>query len=75
MVRVANTGVSAMIDPLGRITRALPLGEAGLLDATLPAPLPPTLYARLGDGPVLAMIFGLGLALWAMRRQRRVFRG
>lgn len=76
MVRVANTGISAMIDPLGRITAALPLGEAGFIDAALPAPLPPTLYARIGDGPVVALILGFGLALWTSgRRRRRSFRG
>lgn len=75
MVRVANTGISAMIDPLGRITQALPLGEAGFVDAALPAPLPPTLYARMGDGPVVALILGLGLALRTTgRRRRRAFR-
>ncbi|MEM7320595.1 MAG: apolipoprotein N-acyltransferase, partial [Pseudomonadota bacterium] len=33
MIRVANTGVSAMIDPLGRIVESLPLGTAGYVDA------------------------------------------
>ncbi|MEO9782626.1 MAG: apolipoprotein N-acyltransferase [Sedimentitalea sp.] len=62
MVRAANTGVSAMIDPWGRITDSLPLGEAGYVDAPLPAPLPSTLYARSGDSPVLCLLL-LGLIL------------
>lgn len=57
MVRVANTGVSAMIDPLGRVTASLPLGTDGFLDAELPAPLPETFYARSGDGPVAGLLF------------------
>ncbi|WP_282170743.1 apolipoprotein N-acyltransferase [Ruegeria atlantica] len=72
MMRSANTGVSAMIDPLGRVTEALPLGQAGFVDATLPKGLAPTVYARLGDAPVFVAL----LALYALfsrnaRRQQR----
>ena len=66
LARAANTGVSAMIDPFGRIREKLDLNRDGHVDARLPAPLPPTLYARLGDIPVLGLIFvllGLGVAL------------
>ncbi|MFC3118566.1 apolipoprotein N-acyltransferase [Jhaorihella thermophila] len=67
MVRVANTGISAMIDPLGRITASLALGRAGYLDAALPAPLPPTLYARTGDWTALAVMLTamIGVMLFA----------
>ncbi|EDM72226.1 apolipoprotein N-acyltransferase [Roseobacter sp. AzwK-3b] len=51
MIRVANTGVSAMIDAAGRVTASIPLGQAGWRDAPLPPPLPPTIYARTGDSP------------------------
>jgi apolipoprotein N-acyltransferase len=65
LVRVANTGVSAVIDPAGRVMAAIPLGEAGFLDHPVPAPLPPTLYARVGDLPILGLIVALltGIAL------------
>ncbi len=55
MIRVANTGVSAMIDATGRVTARLPLGQAGWTDAVLPPPLPPTPYARTGDAPMIAL--------------------
>src|SRR5207248_2984414 len=48
LVRAANTGISAVVDPLGRVVRSLPLGAQGVLDARLPQPLAPTLYARMG---------------------------
>ncbi|MBQ0750310.1 MAG: apolipoprotein N-acyltransferase [Roseovarius sp.] len=71
MIRVANTGVSAMIDATGRITDALPLGEAGWRDAALPPPLPPTVYARLGDAPMLAVFLVLlALSRFGHRRAR-----
>lgn len=56
MVRVANTGVSAMIDPLGRITAQLPLNEQGWLDAVLPEAFAPTPFARIGEWPVLIFV-------------------
>ncbi len=73
MVRVANTGVSAMIDAAGRVTESLPLGEAGWRDAALPPPLPPTVYARLGDAPML-VIFLVFLGLSRLDHRRRAAR-
>ena len=51
LVRAANTGISAVIDPLGRTIELLPLGAEGVLDAPLPQPVAPPLYARVGDIP------------------------
>ncbi|MFQ5563611.1 MAG: apolipoprotein N-acyltransferase [Parvularculaceae bacterium] len=56
MARAANTGVSAVIDAQGRYIETLPLYEAGRINAFLPKPLPPTLYARLGDWTYLLLI-------------------
>jgi len=65
VARSANTGVSAMIDPFGRIVESLDLGTAGYLDQTLPAPLARTLYSKLGEW--LWMIFALGLFIAAFK--------
>lgn len=60
LVRAANTGISAIVDPLGRIMHSLALGKQGIIDANLPAPIPPTLYGRYGDWPLFIL---LGLAI------------
>ena len=70
VVRAANTGISAHIDAYGRVLDALALGRDGRLDFRLSAPLEPTLYARLGDWPALA----LALALAALGSARRFVR-
>ena len=69
LVRAANTGISAVIDARGRIVRSLPLDTMGYADASLPPSLPPTLYSRTGDIPVLVLlsILGAGLLLGPRR--------
>jgi apolipoprotein N-acyltransferase len=67
MARAANDGISAVIDPLGRIVRALPLGAEGVLDSGLPSPLSETVYSRYGNLPALALLL-LG-AIVALRRR------
>jgi apolipoprotein N-acyltransferase len=67
VVRAANTGISAVIDPLGRIVARLGLGIEGVLDSTLPAAIAPTIYARFGDIPA-AIIVAAGLIFVVRRR-------
>lgn len=73
LVRAANTGISAMIDPYGRILDHLALGDAGVIDARLPAPIPPTVFARFGDLPLLLalLLTALSLGTVKMRNDRR----
>ncbi|MGY4483789.1 apolipoprotein N-acyltransferase [Bradyrhizobium sp. LM3.2] len=67
LVRSANTGVSAVVDPVGRTVASLGLGIEGILDANLPAAIPPTVYARVGDMPA-AMLVALAIFLAVRRR-------
>lgn len=46
MARAANTGISAVIDPYGRILSQLPLGVDAVLDSPLPQKIEPTVFAR-----------------------------
>lgn len=63
MVRAANTGISGVINSNGVVTHALALNVAGFLDAPLPAPAPPTLYARSGDMPLVFLLLCLAIGL------------
>jgi apolipoprotein N-acyltransferase len=67
VVRAANTGISAVVDPLGRMVARLGLGVEGVLDSSLPSAIPPTIYARSGDIPA-AIIVAAALILAIRRR-------
>ncbi len=69
LLRAANTGVSAVIGPKGRLLHMLPLNRAGMLNAPLPPGLAVTPYARMGDLP-MALVLGLALALLGAGRSR-----
>jgi apolipoprotein N-acyltransferase len=72
LVRAANNGISAVIDPLGRIIRELPLGVEGVLDSSLPRPIAATIYARFGDviAFVILCISGIIVMRHRIRRMR-----
>jgi apolipoprotein N-acyltransferase len=63
LVRVANTGVSAIVDSYGRVIESLPLGEEGVIDGRLPKAAPETVFARWGAAafPVIWLLL-LGAA-------------
>lgn len=48
-VMVANTGFSAFVDPLGRVSQRTALFEGAVLDAAVPILTEETLYTRVGD--------------------------
>ncbi|MBV8130916.1 MAG: apolipoprotein N-acyltransferase [Alphaproteobacteria bacterium] len=56
MVRVANNGISAVIDSAGRVRARINLDTIGYADVALPAPGQPTLYSRAGDWTLVALL-------------------
>lgn len=71
LVRVANTGVTAVYDAKGRMVAELPFGVAGALDIPrIPGALPPTLYSRFGEMPVLLLLAGLAFRLVLVRKRK-----
>ncbi|MES2665128.1 MAG: apolipoprotein N-acyltransferase [Pseudomonadota bacterium] len=69
LIRVANTGITQVIDAHGRVRSSLPFGTMGALDTTLPGALPPTPFVRWGEIPVLVLL--AGLSLLTLRRKPR----
>ena len=64
MIRVANTGISAVIDPMGRILYSLPLGVQGVIDGQLPNRARQTIFSKYGlTVPALIALLFLVLAM------------
>jgi apolipoprotein N-acyltransferase len=71
LVRVANNGISAIVDPLGRVRARLALGHDGFVDGPLPVALPPTLFSRGGTWIAPAILALLALMLVFARVGRK----
>jgi len=72
LVRVANTGITALVDPLGRIEASVSQGQVGLIDVVPQRPLPPTPFARFRHWPFfLVMLATFGMLGWRKRANTR----
>jgi apolipoprotein N-acyltransferase len=76
LVRVANTGISAIVDPYGRVIQDLPLGVEGVIDGRLPKPAPAPFFSKFGDSVFFvlwgAVLLCAGTAkFWLSRRVPR----
>ncbi len=61
LLRAANNGISAVIDPYGRIWSRLELNARGALDSVLPTAIGISIYSRWGDW-ILTFMIGLPMA-------------
>jgi apolipoprotein N-acyltransferase len=73
LVRATNNGISAVIDPFGRILKSIPLGEEGVLDSKLPMPLKPTFYARYRDAGALVIAICFAGFVFASRKRNNSY--
>jgi apolipoprotein N-acyltransferase len=71
IVRATPTGISAVIAADGALLATIPHERAGRIEVTLPAPLPPTLFSRLGNLAAALVAAALFVAGIALRRRRR----
>ncbi len=70
-VQATNTGVTAIVDPRGRVTAALPLFKVGALNGEVRGYAGRTPYVRFGDHAVAGLAAGvLALSLVGGRRRR-----
>ena len=69
VVRATPTGISAVIDPRGRLVRTVPEGVAGVIQLNVPAARTPTPFARAGN--ILPFVFALALAGLTVVSRRR----
>ena len=58
LVRVANTGISGVIDGRGRILERAGLNQEAVIDTALPSSLAPTLYSRFGELLLVLVLAG-----------------
>jgi apolipoprotein N-acyltransferase len=65
LLRSTNTGITAVIDPYGRVVASLPRFEPGLLQATVHGRSGVTPYARWGNFPIVALALLALLAQFA----------
>ncbi|MCW2310091.1 apolipoprotein N-acyltransferase [Rhodobium gokarnense] len=70
VVRAANTGISAIIDPYGRIIAKQPLNLGGVIDNTLPSANLHTTYSRLGDISIFGFCAILAILTMFLKRRR-----
>lgn len=71
VIRSTPTGISAVITSKGKVIESIPMGQAGRIDAKLPPPESPTLFARYGIIMSLGFAFILLICAIAIRLRAR----
>lgn len=71
LLRVTGTGITAAVDPSGRLISRLPKYEGGFLDLSVPRLSGATPYVRYGDWPIVVVCLLLGVVLPSITALRR----
>lgn len=80
LLRDTDNGITAVIDPYGRVTAYLPRFTSGVLDASFAPSSALTFYTRHGDWLAFACLlaaaalalYGLGRSLWKKKNHQRL---
>lgn len=64
LVRVANTGISGLIDAHGKVVKRLGLNQRGVIDVSLPSAMPETLYQHLNEWIIVTLLLTIYLLVW-----------
>jgi apolipoprotein N-acyltransferase len=71
LIRAANNGISAVVDPFGRVLQSLGLNVRAQIDSPLPEALSPPLYARLGDWTLVSILALYAILAFRFRKNGR----
>ena len=70
LIRAANTGISGVIDPFGRIIKKTSLNTQGIVDSALPKPTRyQTVFSKAGEWPILGLIFLMFSGSFLLRKR------
>ena len=69
VIRVANKGISAVIDPFGNVSTSLSLDRSAYSDWQVSGKAGVTLYSKTGDLPLIVLLFVTLSALSLMKRR------
>ena len=71
LLRAATTGISAWVDPTGRVMQEIPMGHEGILLAKFAARKTVTPYVRFGDWFACVSVFAVIIRLLMNAESRR----
>jgi len=74
LIRSANNGISAVVDPYGRIIASLQLDDVGFIDATIPAAIQPIWQGGAGALQFFVLLAVLWLAIGGFKLKTRTYR-